>query len=737
MILIPILLAVISVCCISCLSVAAQDSPISKPEPAAVENVVTDYFGTKISDPYRWMEQGLSDKKFETYLKSQEHYTKSVLNSIGRGREQLLARIRELDTAVPIIRYWQRAGGRLFYLETTTDSLNTSLMYRDEKGKVKNLLDPRDLAKKGQHASIDYYNPSYDGKYVAIAISLGGSEDSTIHVIDVDNGRILPEKITRTQYGFPSWRADSKSFYYSRLQELPAGAAKSAIYENERVYLHLLERDPAQDPVVFATGMNETLNFAKYGFVGVATELDSPYVLGFHSSGTTDHQTVYLAKQDAANDAYTKWTQIISKEDKLATQGSSNLAVHGTTAYFLSERDAANRKLLSLDLEHPEVNPVTVVEGSNDRILLGIYCAKDALYLTSREGMKYFLQRQPHTAGAKFEDIELPVNGTISNLDVSAALNGAMFRMESWTESGQAYSYNTESKKVENTGLVKKHPADFSQVETREVTARSADGTMVPMSIICMKSTKMDSSHPCIEAGYGAYGISTEPSYDPVMLSWLEKSGVIAIVHPRGGGELGIKWYEAGKKKTKQNTIDDMIAAAEYLIENKYTSNKKLAIKGTSAGGIACGGAITQRPDLFAVAIDNVGMTDMLRFQFTQGGEANIPEFGDVTKEEEFNYLFAMSAYHHIKDGGQYPAVLGETGVNDPRVPSWIVAKMIARLQAATGSNRPVLLHVDFDAGHGIGSNRVQRQRQLCDERSFILWQTGDPAFQPDDEFEK
>lgn len=724
--------------CAFCPNAAADLASGQKPAPAPIENVLTDYFGVKISDPYRWMESGLTDKRFEEYLKAQGNYTRDVLASLGKSREQMLARIRELDTAIPILRYWQRAGERTFYLETSTDSLNTCLMMKDGKGKVKTLLDPRNMAKKGQHSSIDYFTPSYDGKYVVIGVSLGGSEDSTISIIDVDNGRVLPEKITRGQYAFPIWRADSKSFYYSRLQELPEGAPKTAIYENEKVYLHLLEREPDKDPAVFGAGLNETLDLPKYGFVGIATDLDCPYVLGFHSSGTTDHQTVYLAKQDAANDAYTRWRQIISKEDKLATQAQSNLALHGKIAYFLSEKDAPNRKLLSIDLEHPEVNPAAVVEAS-DRILLGIYCAKDALYLTSRQGVNYFLQRLPLTAGAKLEDIELPFKGAISNLDASAAIEGVMFRLESWTESGQAFIYSPQSKKVENTGLVKQHPADFSKIEAREVTARSADGTMVPVSIICSKDLRLDGSHPCIEVGYGAYGISVEPNYDPAMLSWLELNGVIAIVHPRGGGELGESWHEAGKKKTKQHTIDDMIAAAEYLIENKYTSSAKLAIKGTSAGGIACGGAITQRPELFAVAIDNVGMTDMLRFQYTQGGEANIPEFGDVTKKDEFEYLYAMSAYHHVKDNVKYPAVMGITGANDPRVPSWIIAKMVARLQAASTSNRPVLLRVDFDAGHGIGSNRSQRQKQMADERSFILWQTGDAAFAPEvgDEFER
>jgi prolyl oligopeptidase len=206
---------------------------------------------------------------------------------------------------------------------------------------------------------------------------------------------------------------------------------------------------------------------------------------------------------------------------------------------------------------------------------------------------------------------------------------------------------------------------------------------------------------------------------------------VYGIAHVRGGGEYGENWHNAGRKETKQHTIDDMVAAANYLIENRYSSPARLAVRGTSAGGISVGGAIVQHPELFAAAIDNVGMTDLLRFQTTQGGAANVPEFGDVTQAADFNYLYAVSPYAHVTEGTKYPAVMGVTGVNDPRVPSWIVAKMIARLQAATASDRPVLLRVDFDAGHGLGSSRVQREKQMADEWSFILWQTGDPEFRP------
>jgi len=231
--------------------------------------------------------------------------------------------------------------------------------------------------------------------------------------------------------------------------------------------------------------------------------------------------------------------------------------------------------------------------------------------------------------------------------------------------------------------------------------------------------------------GYGAYGISSDPYFDSRTLAWIERGGVYATAHVRGGGEFGEAWHNAGRKETKQHTVDDMIATAQYLIQQRYTSPQHLAVMGASAGGIAVGGSIVQHPELFVAGIDNVGMTDLLRFQTSQGGAANIPEFGDVTDPAGFKYLYAVSPYHHVVEGTKYPAVMGITGANDPRVPSWMIAKMIARLQAASTSGKPILLRVDFDEGHGLGSSRPQREKLLADIGAFILWQSGDPDFQP------
>jgi prolyl oligopeptidase len=284
---------------------------------------------------------------------------------------------------------------------------------------------------------------------------------------------------------------------------------------------------------------------------------------------------------------------------------------------------------------------------------------------------------------------------------------------------------------LEDTHIVPPSPVDFSDIVSEEVKAKSADGTMVPLSIVHRRDIKMDGSSPAWLEGYGAYGITYDPSFRPTWLAFLEHGGLFAVAHVRGGGEYGEDWHNGGRKLTKQHTIDDFVACAQYLIENKYTSAVKLAGEGTSAGGVTIGGAVTQRPDLFAAALIRVGDSDSLRSELMASGPANIPEFGTVKEPDGFKGLYAMDAYQHVKPETAYPAVLLTTGANDPRVAPWQAAKMTARLQASTNSNKPVLLRVDYDAGHGLGSTKSQRDVELADEVSFLLWQFGMPDFQP------
>ncbi|HEY1629286.1 MAG TPA: prolyl oligopeptidase family serine peptidase, partial [Tepidisphaeraceae bacterium] len=285
---------------------------------------------------------------------------------------------------------------------------------------------------------------------------------------------------------------------------------------------------------------------------------------------------------------------------------------------------------------------------------------------------------------------------------------------------------------VNPTNLRPPGPYDnLDDLISEEVEAKSYDDTPVPLSISHKKGIKFDGSNPTILYAYGAYGMTEDPGFGGTWLTWMQHGGIFAVAHVRGGGERGEEWHLAGYKLTKPNTWRDLIFCAQYLVDRKYTSPAKLGIMGGSAGGITIGRALTERPDLFAAAVPEVGCLNTLRAEFSPNGPPNIPEFGTVTTQEGFEDLLAMDAYHHVHDGWKYPATLITTGSNDPRVASWIPAKFAARLEAANASDKPILLRVDYQGGHGIGESKQQAMEESADEFAFFMWQFGEPAFQP------
>ena len=715
---------------------AQSPSATSLPSPlvAPVRPVTDDYFGTKVVDPYRYMEN-LEDPQVQAWFKGQDDYTRAVLAKIP-SRSQLLARIRELDQSVRRVGAG-RLPGDLYIIFKQLPGEDVFKLYLRQglTGEDKLLVDPEKVILapvdqgKGKNV-IDGSVVSNNGEYIAVGIEPGGDElHGELHVIEVSTGRETGDVITQVgaEAWQPYWLPDNRSFVYGRLQKLPPGAPAAEVRQKFRTYLHVLGTDPEKDQPVFGYGVVPSIEVDPSLIASVQTQPDSRYALGVLNGSVTPNSAYYIEPISDLGKTNTAWRKVADFAD-----GVTSIAVHDDDLYLLTYKDASRYKVLRLDARQPDLASAETVVPPGEAVITGINPARDALYVQLLDGGIGRVLRVPYGSHPQAEEVALPFKGDVA-VGTDPRVPGALLYLTSWTSAFKIYAYDPDTKQVRDTRIQPTGPYDApASIESEEVKARSYDGTLVPLSVVHEKNLKLDGSNPTLIEGYGGYGITYSPYFEPTQLAWYEKGGIYAVCHARGGGEYGEEWHLAGKGATKPNTWRDFIACVEYLIEHKYTSSARLAGEGVSAGGILIGRAFTDRPELFAAAIDKVGVSDTLRFETSQNGETNIPELGSVKTREGFKDLYEMSAYDHVKDKTAYPAILFETGMNDPRVDPWQMAKMTARLQAATSSGKPVLLRVDYAGGHGMmGATRDQADEQLADEWSFLLWQFGVPDFQP------
>ena len=696
-------------------SICAQDSP-----PKAASHEVTDtYFGMKIVDPYRWMEDAKSPET-AAWMRGQADYTRAYLDRLPM-RAQLLKRFEELSETGVRVSGVQRAGNFYFYYRVAPGENDRRLYVREGfKGAERLLVDPEKLSSPGKRYSIDSYNPSFDGKYVSYTVSIGGSENGEMRVIETATGRDLGERIDRCRFGAGAWLPDNRSFLYNRLQKLAEGAPPTELYQRSRVYLHILGSNPDNDRAVFGYEVNPNIKMepAPLPFVGVP--LGSKYAFALVNSGVSPNSEYYFAPLDKLRETPIPWRRVAALEDEVA-----GFDLHGDDVYFTTYKNTPRFKVIRVNLAQPDLAKAGTVFPASEAVVTNIGAAKDALYVQTLDGGMGKLWRVDYKSGAP-RPIKLPYDGAGFIGWTDSQTDGLLFGLISWTKSETFFAFDPRTQTATDTTLVPPIPIDLSSIETASVKVKSHDGVMVPLVILYQRGLKRDGTNPTLLDGYGAYGLTnTEPFFATGFLPWLERGGVIAMAGVRGGGEYGEEWHLAGKEKTKPNTWKDFIACAEYLINEKYTSAAHLSGMGGSAGGILIGNSITERPDLFGAAIDAVGDNNALRFETTSNGVPNIPEFGSVKTEEGFQALLAMDAYHKVKNGVKYPAVLLTTGINDPRVEPWMSAKMAARLQAASASGKPILLRVDYDAGHGFGSTKKQRNEQNADIYAFLFQQLG------------
>ena len=712
------------------LGLAAQADPLTQPV-APVKPVTDTYFGTKVVDPYRWMED-LKSPETQAWMKAQNDYTRDFLGKLP-GRDAMIKRILDLDNASTRIGGLSIFGGRYFYFKVTAKDQTPKLYARDgDKGEERLLVDPQVLGNMGlaadekpkRYTITDFY-ASPDGKLVAVELAAGGAEEGVVRILDAATGKLLPDAIDRVWGSSVSWDPSDKFFYYTRLQKLGPNNTPLDKELDETSYLHQLGDNPDKDVAILGRKVAPALGMVPTDSAYVSITPGSPYVLGIVSHGVKNELTLAISPADAAAKGAPVWTKFVDVDDDV-TSGS----IMGHEMWLLSHKNASKFKVLHVDLDHPDIAKADVTMPPSDLVLQGVSTTKDGLYIEASRGGISHLLRVPYGQTVA-TPVKLPFDGSIEGFFADIGYEGVLIRFAGWTEAPQWYAYDPTTDTLTNTHIEELNPTDFSGITSVEVTAPGADGTPVPLSIVYKKDLKMDGQNPCLMEGYGSYGISLDPNFDATRLALLEKGIIIAYAHVRGGGENGEDWHLAGQKLTKQNTISDFIACAEYLVKQGYTSPSKLAGRGTSAGGITIGGALTQRPDLFTLCIVNVGVSDTLRMEAGPNGAVNTPEFGSVKDADGFKALYAMDAYQHVKDGTAYPAVLLITGANDPRVDPWELFKMTARLQAATSSKNPILLRIDYDAGHGMGSSKTQRDLITADQAAFLLERASLPSPEP------
>jgi prolyl oligopeptidase len=697
-------------------TVSAAPALATKAPVARIEPVTDDYWGTKLTDPYRWMENP-KDPDWLPFLKGQNALTRQALDHLP-GHAALKKRISALTGDAAQTREVDSAGGLLFYEQRPVGSDNYKLFVQDSDGNVRTLIDPTAMGKGSAHISLDWWQVSWDGASIAYGLSPSGSEASVLHVMRVASGEVLPERIEMTDFGSPSWLPDNSGFFYN---QLTGKRGTPSLYADSQARLHRLGTDPKDDPVLLKRGLDPAIVLKELHIPGIVATAGSRTVLAVLHDITPEF-AAYSADLGDLLAGKPAWRKICDFDDII-----TDIAVLEDDLYLLDTKNARRGRLLKSSAAKPDLASAALALPEEQAVMQDLHAARDGILITFEDGGFQRLKKLGRDGQA--EEVTLPFPGALGGVYASSDRDGAYLNLTSWLEPSGIWRLSADGS-VTDTGLNPKPPIDLSPYETKRGFAIAGDGTRIPYSLIQRKGAPRNGNCPTLMTAYGAYQYSFNPKFAPQILAFLDEGGVYVVGHVRGGGEYGRDWHKGGQKATKPNTWRDLIAVCQTLFMDRVTSPSHLAILGTSAGGITVGKALTERPDMFAAVIDNVGWTNPLRYVAEQN-IADIEEWGPMVDADSFRIMHEMDAYQSVKDGTKYPAVLCVTGATDPRVAPWHVAKFAARLQVASASHKPVLLRVDFDAGHGIGSTRAQSDALAADMYAFVLWQTGVKEFQP------
>jgi len=685
----------------------APSSP-SGPPKAKVVPVEDTVQGHKIVDRYRYLEDP-NDPDTQLYVEQELSYTRSILDPLP-GRDKINARLSQLleigTVGAP------QMGGKYYFHTRREGNQNQPILYVREglNDKDRVLIDVNKMSADGTVA-LDWWYPAEDGEYVTYGTSASGSEESTLHIVESATGNVLADTIERTRFASVAWMKDSSAFYYTRHPkkgEVPDG---EEVY-HVKVFFHQIGSDPAKDPYIFGEGRNPQ------DVPSITLSEDDRWLLIDVGEGWTKSE-MYLQDLQSKNPPL----EITTGKDFLYGAEFFEGKLYITTNedaphYRVFVADAANPKRENWKEIIPQSNAVLQEASVTGGKLLAQY------ELNATSELKLF-----GLDGKKLANIPLPAIGDVFSASGRYDRNEIFFGFQSFTVPPSIYRVDLTDVKSALWAKVDAPSIDPSAYDVQQVWYSSKDGTKVPMFVVSKKGIEKNGKNPTLLTGYGGFNISMTPTFSRSMYLWMEHGGIYAVANLRGGSEFGEDWHRAGMLDKKQNVFDDFIAASEYLIAQKYTDKDHLAISGGSNGGLLMGAMITQRPDLFRAVVCAVPLLDMLRYQNFQIAKLWIPEYGSAEEAKQFEWLYAYSPYHHVKPGGEYPAILFMTGDTDTRVDPMHAKKMAALMQAeaknGASRERPILLRIETKAGHGQGKPVTKQIEESTDMYSFLFWQLG------------
>jgi len=680
--------------------------------PAARKSdVVDDYHGTRVPDPYRWLEDPDSPES-RAWIEAQNRLTAAYLAEIP-ARATIRERLTKLWN-YPKYGAPFRKAGRYFFLKN--DGLqNQSVLYQQAslEATPETLLDPNILSEDGTVA-LSTLAVSDNGRLLAYGTAASGSDWEEFRVRDVVTARDLPDHLKWIKFSGASWTKDGAGFFYSRYPE-PTDKALTDVNRFQRLYYHRLGTDQAQDVLVY-----ERPDQPDWGMNAEVTD-DGRYAVLTVWLGTDRRNRVYF--RDLKDPRH---PQITGEVVRLLDDFDASYAFVGNDGpmfYFLTDLDAPRKRVIAIDTRHPERGRWRELIPQGQDVLEGVQIIHDTFVANYMHDASSRL-RLFALDGRMVKDLELPTLGSIGSISGERKDDEMFYAFTSFLYPTTIFRYDFKSGA---TGVFKAPTIDFdpSRFETKQVFYTSNDGTRVPMFITYKKGLTLDGSNPTYLYGYGGFNISLTPSFSVAMLVWLEMGGVYAVPNLRGGGEYGEEWHQGGMHEKKQNVFDDFIAAAEYLIAQRYTSPAKLAIAGGSNGGLLVGAVITQRPELFGAALPAVGVMDMLRFHKFTIGWAWVTDYGSADSAAQFPYLYKYSPLHNIRAGTRYPATLVTTADHDDRVVPGHSFKFTAALQAAQAGSQPVLIEIETKAGHGAGKPTSKLIEEQADRFAFLVRNLG------------